>query len=242
MIGTYGSGLVHTPAMTTCPWRAATRRRTRRSCPGGRRTRSRRRSGLRAARPRGRRCGSRRTPRPPRAAPPTGRTPRARRAPTARGPRDHRQPDRAGADDQHLVAGRMCARSTACSPTASGSTSAPSVGIERLGEADRLALVHPHVLGERARAAAHADHVGLLAVRGLAGEARQAAAAADERERGDVAALAPAPDRCRRRRRRPRRRTRGPSPGPPGIDGPQLQVGAADAARGHLQHELAGPG
>src|SRR6185437_2593554 len=84
---------------------------------------------------------------------------------------------------------------------------------------------------------AHADHVGLLTVRGLAGEARQATTAADERERGDVAPLAEGrvgvgadgddlaaelvPHHQSRRHR-----------------GPELQVGAADAAGRHLQHEL----
>ncbi len=133
----------------------------------------------------------------------------------------------------------MCARSTACNPTASGSTSAPSAGSRRLGQRDRLPLVDADELGEAPGAAADADHVGLLAVRGFAGEARQAVTAADERERGDVPTDAP----------------RGIGVGAGGDDlaaelvahhqpgrhrRAQLEVGAADAAGGHLQHEFAG--
>ena len=90
-----------------------------------------------------------------------------------------------------------------------------------------------------AGAATDADHVGLLAVRGFAGEARQAVTAADERERGDVPTDAPrrigvgtggddlaaelvAHHQAGRHRRA------------------QLEVGAADPAGRHLQHELAG--
>ena len=112
-------------------------------------------------------------------------------------------------------------------------------GIERLGERDRLPLVDADVLGEPAGAAADADHVGLLAVRGFAGEARQAVTAADERERGHVPTDAP----------------RRIGVGAGGDDlaaelvahhqagrhrGAQLEVGAADAAGRHLEHELAG--
>ncbi len=114
-------------------------------------------------------------------------------------------------------------------------------GIETVRESDGLALVDPHVLGERTRAPAHTDHVRLHAVRGFAGETRQAVAASDERERGHVAAEPP--------------RRVGVGTGghdlptelvahhePSGHRRAELQVGAADAARGHLQHELAGSG
>ena len=156
---------------------------------------------------------------------------------TPRGPRDHREPDRARADDQHLVARADVRTLDRVQADGERFDQRAERVIDVLGQTDRLALVDAHVLGEPAGAAAHADHVGLLAVRGLAGEARQAATAADERECGDVASLAEGrigvgaagddlaaelvPHHQSRRHR-----------------GPQLQVGAADAAGRHLQHEL----
>ena len=112
-------------------------------------------------------------------------------------------------------------------------------GLERVGKRDRLALVDAHVLGERARAATDPDEIGLVALRRLAGEARETSAASDDRERGDVPAEAPtcvgvgaagddlaaelvAHDEPRTHRR------------------PQLEVRTADAACRHLQHELPG--
>ena len=111
-------------------------------------------------------------------------------------------------------------------------------GVERLRERDRLALVDPHVLGESAGAATDPDEVGLIAVCGFAGETREAPAAPDDRQRGHVAADPPpgigvrtgrhdlaaelvAHHHARRHRR------------------PHLQVRAADAAGGHLEHQFA---
>ena len=113
--------------------------------------------------------------------------------------------------------------------------------IERFGKADRLALVHAHVFGERARAAADPDEVRVFAVRGLAGETREASTASDDRERGHVAAHPP----------------RGVGVGTGRRDHTaelvahhqagghrraHLEVGAADAAGGHLEHQFAGAG
>ena len=108
---------------------------------------------------------------------------------------------------------RMWARSTACSPTASGSTSAPSAGSRSSGSPTVSRWSTRTYSANAPGTSAHTDHVGLHAVRRFAGEARQAVAASDDRERGDVSTRLATPDRCRRRRRRSRRRTRGPSRG-----------------------------
>ena len=134
----------------------------------------------------------------------------------------------------------MWARSTAWSPTASGSTSAPSAGSIDSGRPTVSRWCDPYVLGERAGTAPHADVVGLLAVGGFTGDAGQAAPAAEDRECGDVSTRAP---------RRIGVGTRGddhaaelvPHHETGGHRGAQLEVGAADAAGGDLEHELAGP-
>ena len=115
------------------------------------------------------------------------------------------------------------------------------VGGERVGERDGFAGVDPHVLGERACASTDPDEVGLFAVRGLTRHARQALAAAEQRQRGDVLALTPLAVRIGADRdhftaelvahHQPR-----------GHHRPELEIGAADAAGGDPQHELAASG
>ena len=112
-------------------------------------------------------------------------------------------------------------------------------GIDRLGETNRLALVYSDVLGERAATAPHADEVGILAMGGFTGKAGQAVAAADDRECGHVSTHAP---------RRIGVAARGDDHAAElvahheagGHRGAQLEVGAADPARRHREHELAG--
>ena len=82
-----------------------------------------------------------------------------------------------------------CARSTACRPTANGSTSAPSPCPNDSGRCERLTAADFDVLGVRATAAADTDGVGAaLAVHDVALQARETSAAADERKRRDAIA------------------------------------------------------
>ena len=50
-------------------------------------------------------------------------------------PNDHGEADRSGADDEHGVARRRAARSTAFRPTANGSTKAPAPAAREAGNA-----------------------------------------------------------------------------------------------------------
>ena len=155
------------------------------------------------------------------------------------GPRDHRQPDGSRADDEHLVARSDVGTLDRVEPDGQRLDQRAERGIDRLGDPDRLALVYPYVLGERAGTAAHADVVGLLAVGGFAGETGQAVAAAEDRECGHVPTRAP---------HRIGVGARGDDHAAELVahheaDGhrvAQLEVGAADPAGRDLEHELAG--
>ena len=85
-----------------------------------------------------------------------------------RQPRHHREPDGPGADDERAIAGAGVRTLDRVQPHGQRLHQCAERGIEGLRERDRLPPVHAHVLGEGARAAAHADQVGLLAVRGFA--------------------------------------------------------------------------
>ena len=114
----------------------------------------------------------------------------------------------------------MCARSHRVEADGERLDQRAERGIERSrADATVSRWCDPHVLGEPAGAAAHPDEVGLLAVRGFAGEAREAPAAADDRERGHVAAHPPRRDRCRRRSPTISPQNSWPITRPAGIDG-----------------------
>ncbi len=153
-------------------------------------------------------------------------------------PRDDGEADGAGSDHQHPFAGAWPCPLDGVESHGQRLDEGAQRGVERFGEGDGLPGVDAHELGERPRAPAHPDEVGVRAVRRFSVHARRAAPAPDDRQRGDVPADAPL--RC------------GIGPGRDDLAtelvphhqsgthrGPQLEIGAADAARGHLEDELA---
>ena len=119
------------------------------------------------------------------------------------------QPDRTGAEDDHAAPGAMRAQRTACTPTASGSTSAPCSGVMPAAAGKGRPAGAP-ILGEAAAATGPWARAGQWKGWPATTELAVAAGAAEtDRVEGDQIADAHRPGVVRWQRRPPRLRPRG---------------------------------